>query len=185
MKYSAARVVSRVGVTLLACAIAALLAPPRAAGDGGAVRLLQAAGPFTITLFAAPAVLGVGPADLSVLVQSRPDGAPVLDAGVAITAVPPAGATTAPVTVDATHDAATNKLLYAATVTLPVPGNWTARVAVRRAAERAEVSCELPVVAAAGTLARIWPYLTIPPLAVSLFALHQWLVARRRPPAPA
>jgi len=147
------------------------------------VRLMQPAGPFTITLFAAPAVLGVGPADLSVLVQSRPDGAAVLDAGVAITAVPPVGAAAAPVTVDATHDAATNKLLYAATVALPVPGTWTARVAVQRDTERANVSCELPVVPAAGTLARIWPYLAVPPLAVSLFALHQWLAARRRPPA--
>jgi len=148
------------------------------------VRLMQAAGPFTITLFAAPAVLGVGPADLSVLVQSRPDDASVLDARVAITAVPPEGTTAAPVTVDATHDAATNKLLYAATVTLPVPGTWTARVVVQRDAERADVACELPVVPAAGTLARIWPYLAVPPLAVSLFALHQWLLARRRPVAP-
>ena len=57
-------------------------------------------------------------------------------------------------------------------------------MAVQRAAERTDVSCELPVVPAAGTLARIWPYLAIPPLAVSLFALHQWLVVRRRPPAP-
>jgi hypothetical protein len=185
MEYSAVRVVSRAGVTLLACVIAVLLQSSRAAADGGAVRLMQAAGPFTITLFAAPAVLGVGPADLSVLVQARADGAAVLDAGVAITTVPPAGAATAPLTVDATHDAATNKLLYAATVTLPLPGTWTARVAVRRDNERAEVSCELPVVPAAGTLARIWPYLAIPPLAVSLFALHQWLVARRRPAAAA
>ena len=142
---------------------------------------MEAAGPFTITLFAAPAVLAVGPGDLSVLVQSRPDGASVLDARVAITAIPPASAAATPVTVDATHDAATNKLLYAATVTLPAPGTWTARVVVQRDAQRAEVSCELPVVPAAGTLARIWPYLAVPPLAVSLFALHQWLLARRRP----
>jgi hypothetical protein len=148
------------------------------------VRLMQAAGPFTITVFAAPAVLGVGPADLSVLVQSRADGATVLDAGVAITAVPPVSTAATPVTADATHDAATNKLLYAATVALPVPGTWTARVTVQRGAERADVSCELPVVPPEGTLARIWPYLAVPPLAVSLFALHQWLVARRRPPAP-
>src|SRR5262249_54798006 len=155
-----------------------------AEGGGGAGRPRRAAGPSPSRLSAAPAVLGVGPADLSVLVQSRPDDASVLDARVAITAVPPEGTTAAPVTVDATHDAATNKLLYAATVALPVPGTWTARVMVQRDTERADVSCELPVVPATGTLARIWPYLAVPPLAVSLFALHQWLLARRRPAAP-
>jgi hypothetical protein len=56
---------------------------------------------------------------------------------------------------------------------------------VRRGAEAAEVSCELPVAPAATGVTRIWPYLAIPPLAIALFALHQWLAARRRPPAPA
>jgi hypothetical protein len=179
------RVFVRVGATLLVCLLALLLPSSPATADGGAVRLMQAAGPFTVTVFAAPTVLGVGPADVSVLVQARPDGAAVLDAQVALTIAPPPGTEATPATVEATHAAATNKLLYAATVVLPVPGRWAARVSVRRGAEAAEVSCELPVVPGAAGLTSIWPYLAIPPLAIALFALHQWLGTRRRPPAPA
>jgi hypothetical protein len=179
------RVFARAGATLLVCALAVVLPSSPTIADGGTVRLMQAAGPFTITLFTTPAALGVGLADVSVLVQSRASSAALLDARVSITTVPPPASRALPVTVEATHAAATNKLLYAATVAMPVPGSWTVRVAVSDGGEPAEVSCELPVAPAAAELARIWPYLAIPPLAVALFALHQWLAARRRPPAPA
>jgi len=146
---------------------------------------MQASGPFTITLFTTQAVLGVGPADVSVLVQSRAGSATILDARVSITAVPPPGAPVLPVSVEATHASATNKLLYAASIPLAAPGRWMVRTTVSQGAETADVSCELPVVPAAAELTRIWPYLVIPPLVVALFVLHQWLAARRRPPAPA
>src|SRR5262249_21853359 len=116
--------------------------------------------------------------------QSGAGSATILDARVSIPAVPPPGAPVSPVSVEATHAAATNKLLYAATIPLAAPGRWTVRTTVSLGAETADVSCELPVVPAAAELTQIWPYLAIPPLVVALFVLHQWLAARRRPPAP-
>ncbi len=48
-------------------------------GDGGTMLLHQDAGPFTITLFAAPQPLQVGTADFSVMVQDRSSGEVLLD----------------------------------------------------------------------------------------------------------
>ena len=46
---------------------------------GGLVQLHQAADPFVVTVFTAPTPLHAGPVAVSVLVQDRGDGQPVLD----------------------------------------------------------------------------------------------------------
>ena len=93
-----------------------LLAAVAARGDGGLLRLRQAAGRFEISVFTAPTPLRVGQIDVSVMVQA--DHAPVLDAEVDVQLRGPGGELTA----TASAAAATNKLLYAALIEVPVPG---------------------------------------------------------------
>jgi hypothetical protein len=164
---------------LRACVVlpaAVLLAAATAAwGDGGVVRLKQAAGPFVITIFTAPTPLRAGTADLSVLVQRRTDEEPVLDAQVTMTLSAVSGAI---IGATATHEQATNKLLYAATLSLPAPGAWQLQVAVRREPEAASVSCELTAAPPSPPLLAYWPYLALPPVVIGLFVVHQWLSRR-------
>src|SRR2546430_8483144 len=73
-------------------------------------------GPFTMTVFTAADRIVAGPVDVSILVQDRADGAPILDGRVTLE-LPPGAAV-----VTATHNAATNKLLYGAWLDVP-PGS--------------------------------------------------------------
>jgi hypothetical protein len=76
------------------CRLAAVLAlgmwATAARGDGGTMLLHQDAGPFTITLFAAPQPLQAGPADLSVMVQDRSSGEVLLDSMIDVSIAPEA-----------------------------------------------------------------------------------------------
>ena len=85
----------------------------------------------------------------------------------------------APAVVTATHDAATNKLLYAAWLDVP-PGRSDLRVRVERGDEVASI--DVPVWAGPATtcLARYWPHLLVPPIAILLFVLHEHLASARR-----
>ncbi len=158
--------------------LAAIAARP-ARGDGGTVRLVRTVGPFVLTVFSLPEPLRVGPADVSVLVQDRAGGGPVLDARVTLAVLPPDG-DAPPRLLEATHDDATNKLLYAARLVIDRAGTWTVRVAVRHGADTAEAQCPLPVAARASGLSPIWPYLALPPLVIALYALRSRLQRRRR-----
>lgn len=158
------RVVSLVAVTLLVAA--------GALADGGIVRARHSEGPFTITVFTAADRVLAGPVDVSVLVQDRADGVPILDGRVTLELATPA-------VVTATHDAATNKLLYAAWLDVP-SGRSALRVRVERGDEIADV--EVPVSAGPATtrLARYWPHLLVLPIAILLCILHQHLASARR-----
>lgn len=156
-----------------------LLAAGAAHADGGTVRIRDDAGPLRITVFSAPEPLRAGAADLSVLVQRRDGDAPVLDADVVLHLDDPAA--TGAIEARATRAAATNKLFYAAAVTLPVAGVWKLRVAVRDAGEDFTLTGELPVDAPPPRLLALWPYLALPPLAVLLFAAREWRKHRRAP----
>ena len=154
-----------------ALTLALILAPAAARGDGGLLRLNQAAGPFQISVFTAPTPLRVGFADVSVMVFEQVSRAPVLDANVRLTLrrgdlERSAGATRA---------AATNKLLYAASLDLPEPGDWTLAVRVRSPEGEGAVSCGLDVADALPRAVVFWPYLVMPVIAIALFAVHQWL----------
>ena len=143
--------------------------------DGGTLRLSRASGPFVVSVFTTPEPLRAGPADVSVLVQARDGGAMVLDAAVGLRLRAPDGTEQQPA---ATHAAATNRLLWAANVTLPVPGRWLLEVTVRRGDDAATVAGTLEVAAAAPRLAAQWPALALPVVLVALFLWRQRL--RRR-----
>jgi hypothetical protein len=159
--------------------LTAALVPRPAWGDGGTLRVMEPSGPFVVGVFSTPEPLRVAPADLSVLVLERTGGNPVLDAAVWLEVRPPAGADAGPQRLEATRGQATNKLLYAAPFLPGTPGDWALHVTVTRGVESAEVGCTLPVASDQAGLAGIWPYLAIPPVAIALYALRAWLVARR------
>lgn len=88
----------------------------------------------------------------------------------------------APIEVTASSAQATNRLLQAALVDLPSPGVWHLRATVRHGAQTAELGCVVDVVPAAPPLLSLWPQLALPPVAIALFALHQWRKSRARRP---
>ena len=173
-------------------------APRNARGDGGIIRLRGTQGPFSVTVFSSPEVTAGGLADVSVLIQRRESGEVVLDADVNLALSPPdglatkqsddlCGLTTAamhlpdannPASVRATRERASNKLLYAAPVELNAPGDWKLHVFVSRGSDTARFDCLLPVGLRSGKSTGVWPYLMLPPLAVALFAVNQWLRKR-------
>jgi hypothetical protein len=170
---------------------------PRCAnGDGGIIRLREAQGPFSITVFSSPEATVGGLADVSVLIQAKDTGKVVMDADVSFTLSPPVDLkmkqseafcglpTTAmrlpdridhPASVRATREQASNKLLYAAPLELNGTGDWKLHVLVSRGTETARFDCLLPVTLESGKLTGVWPYLWLPPLAVAAFAVNQWL----------
>jgi hypothetical protein len=190
---------NRTCVRLQICIATALLAtfvPRYAKGDGGIIRLRGTQGAFSVTVFTSPEAVANGLADVSVLVQGSESGKVVLDADVRLTLSPPSGLAMKqadelcglpaaamrlpneidnPVSVRATRQQASNKLLYAALVDLGAPGNWKLRLFVSRGSDTAQFDCVLPVTLSSGELAGLWPYLSLPPLVVVLFAVNQWL----------
>ena len=69
-----------------------------------------------------------------------------------------------PLSVRATREQASNKLLYAAPVELNAAGDWQLRVFVSRGADTAVFDCLVPVTLASGNLTGLWPYLALPPI---------------------
>jgi hypothetical protein len=153
-----------------------LLLAAVAYADGGTVRIDEDAGPFRVAVMSAPEPLSVGAADLSVLVQRRGDGSPLLDAEVDLRLDGPAPG--APIEVRASREQATNQLLQAAAVMLPAAGTWRLRVSVRQGGDAVEVAGALPVAPAPPRLQGVWPYLALPPVVVACFALREWLARR-------
>jgi hypothetical protein len=154
--------------------------------DGGAVIASDVVGPHRVTVFADPAVLRAGPVDFSVLVQDARTDEPVRGARIAFkltklksadspaptkawlspcTVIPPSNRDLIP----ATHEAAQNKLLQAATVILPTTGNYELVTQVGDAT----IPVHLTALAPASPLATFWPVLALPGVAIGLFALRE------------
>ena len=112
--------------------------------DGGRLQLRQAAGPFVISLFSTPESLGVGPADLSVMVEEQGSGNVLLDADVTLTLTSEVDRV-APVIAHVSHAHATNRLLQDAVVQLPHAGRWHAIVHVSEAGREVSVATDLAV----------------------------------------
>lgn len=165
-------------MAVLASLAALLGGVPAARADGGVVRLSEARGNLLVTVFTAPTPLRAGPVDVSVMVQESAGHRPVLDASVSI--VLRAKADRAIIHAVATRAQATNKLLYAALVDLPVAGDWDLEVTVERGSTLERVEAELSAGVPVPDLLSLWPYLAFPPLAIALFVLHQRL-GRSRP----
>ena len=157
---------------MLTGALAVLLA-----ADGGTLQVRQASGPFVLSVFTAPAVLRAGNIDFSVLVQESGRLDPVMGADVVVRAENEDGIV---VSKAATHANAQNKLLYAASLNLSRPGEWTYTVLVRQQKSAAQVSGTLYAAAREARFLAHWPQWAFIPLLVLLFALHQWLKGGQR-----
>lgn len=171
------------GIGFLACA---LIQESRA--DGGAVLTQEVVGPYRVTLFGSPSPLRAGPADLSVMLQDAKTGEPILDRTVTLKIsaaanpgseawVPPCcSMKTNSGTVNATHAAAQNKLLYAANIVLPSSGPHD--LTIRIGADAEYLRTRLAVEPPAPPLTNYWAFLAFPPILIGGFALNQRL--RRR-----
>lgn len=162
-------------MTMWLLAIAWISGLIRAHADGGAVQFEKTAGPFVITVFTTPSPLRAGPVDLSLMVQSRENQQPVLDCQ-ALVQLHKEGAMS--IRYEATHEAAQNKLLYAAPVDVPEPGLWELEVAIEHGDDSINVAGEITVAPANPVLLVYWRSLALPPLFISLFAVNQWLKRR-------
>ena len=146
-----------------------------AQADGGAVQFEKTAGPFIITVFTTPTPLRAGPADISLMIQSRENRQPVLDCQ-ALVELNKEGAMS--IRSEATHEAAQNKLLYAAQVNVPEPGTWEIEAAIKHGDDSIDVAGEIIVASSKPVLLVYWRSLVLPPLFISLFTLNQWLKRR-------
>jgi hypothetical protein len=157
--------------------------------DGGTVVLSQRAGDYQVTVLGSPAVLHVGAADLSVLVQDAATGQPVDGLSATLCLVPLGGLPADELRLQATRAAATNKLFYAAQFDLPTAGRWklTATVTdprrggtVAAAPGTATIEGVLEVGGPPPRWVELWPWIGWPVIVVLLFALRERLVCQRR-----
>lgn len=149
--------------------------PPTVGADGGAVVGQAASDALAITVFAAPAPLRVGGADVSVLVQSADAETPILDAVVSVK-LSSDGEIVDRMRAD--HATATNKLLYAARLEIPAPGAWQLEVDVEHEGRRASLDAVLAVAPGPAPATRFWGWFLFPIVVVGVFLLHQWLNER-------
>jgi hypothetical protein len=169
------RRISRIGSFAVAALLVASGIP--ALADGGLVRVRGSSGAFVITVFTSPTPMRAGPVDVSVMVQDGETGRPVLDALVVVEWT--AAHDDRSLSVEATRERATNKLLYAALPELPRAGDGELRARVSRAGRAGEVSCRISVLPSLPPLLSFWPYLVLPPVGVLLFVLNRRLAGRR------
>ncbi len=165
------------------CAMAAV-ATAVVWADGGSVLFRKQAGPFIVTVFAASLPIRAGAADLSVMVQRVSDEASILDATVNVHLRQSAAGKIEEVVAPASHARATNKLLYAAHVTIPSTGKWTLGVDVKQKDGSGSASAELNVLPQAGPAESYWPYFVIVPAFIVLFIVNRWLRKKWRVRSP-
>ena len=156
-------------------AIASGAATPPAHAHGGFAQFTKVAGPFVVTVFTTSSSLQAGPIDISLLIQSRASEQPVLDC-VALVQLRKDDATS--IRSEATHEAAQNKLLYAARLKVPESGVWELDVTITHETDSVEVGGAINVACSNPVLLTYWRTLALPPLLISLFALNQWLKRR-------
>ena len=165
-----------------------ILAAAVAFADGGVMLFRKQADPFVITAFGEPEPLRAGAVDLSVMVQNARDLTTVLDAKVNVRLKRSSGGAIMEVVAPATHDRATNKLLYGAHVTVPSAGVWQMSVDVNQGKIAAAASGEIHVLEAEEPAKTYWPYFAMVPAVVLLFVLNRWLkkkwLARSRQARP-
>jgi hypothetical protein len=149
--------------------------------DGGAIRLSQTEGNYRITVFTAPTPLRAGPVDISVLIQEAATGEPVRGAQITIKAER-SGLPGVEMLQQATTEAATNKLYYAAAFDLPEPGWYSVEVSIDGTLGNAQVHFNLEAGEPLPSWLAIAPWVGWPLLAVLFFCVHQVLVRRRNTP---
>ncbi len=157
--------------------------------DGGTVQISREEGPFRITVFTASAVVRAGPEDISVLVQDRKTNEPLLNAGVWLSLrrldlqpattgeawVPPCcrmKSTGGLNRLKAGHEAATNKLLYAVTATLPAAGEWEIKTEVQNGNDTASITGQVRVSPPTPPVLAYWPFFFLPVVSIGGYILH-------------
>jgi hypothetical protein len=175
MKLTLNKVADPAAIAVLFIAVLCSPAIPRAQAHGAVAQFTGEAGPFVVTVFTTPSPLQAGPVDISLLIQSRENGQPVLDC-VALVQLRKDDATS--ISSEAAHEAAENKLLYAAQVKVPESGVWEVRVTITYESGAAEVGGAITVARSNPVFLAYWRSLALPPLLISLFALNQWLKRR-------
>jgi hypothetical protein len=163
-------------MAMLFVAIALFARVMPAHADGGAVQFEKSSGQFVITIFTAPSPLRAGPVDIGLLVRDRKDQQPVFDCQVLIQ-LHKEGAMS--IRSQATHEAAHNKLFYAAQVKIPESGLWELEVEIHHGDQSIVFNGEIAVASASPVLLVYWRSLALPPVLISLFAVNQWLKRRR------
>jgi hypothetical protein len=150
-------------------------------GDGSVLLLRKQAQPFDITVFAEHSRLTVGQSKLSVMVQNAADHSDVRDAHVTLRFRKSEGGKITEVMAPATHDRASNKMLYGATVTLPSEGAWKFSADVSAHGVMITTPAELTIAPAEPPMKEKWPLIVFIPVAVVLFILNRRLKRRWRP----
>ena len=146
-----------------------------AQADGGLVQLHQTAGPFVVTVFAAPNPPRAGLVDVSVLAQNRADGRAALDVEVFVRLRSAGGRI---VTGRATREASRINPLYSASMNLPEAGKWELEVTIQRGKSAVSVLVQMPVAAPRPLLLSYWRSLSLPWIIITLFAMNKWLKRR-------
>jgi hypothetical protein len=162
---------------LLSVVILVSLLTPRSYADGGVVMCQRISDPFAITLFVNEVPLHPGPADLSVLIEHTNEHSVILNAEVFIELEQQKGAS---IHAPATRSQARNKLLYCSLINIPAAGQWKIKVHVKHGNDVVEVLSDLVVAAPAPVLVSYWKLFALPPVAVILFVINQWLSRRRK-----
>lgn len=148
--------------------------------DGGTVQFHKQAGPFDVTLFSSPVPLRAGKADLSVMVQKASDNSNIQNANVTVHLRKATSDNVVEVVAPATHGKATNKLLYAAELTIPSPGAWQVNVEVNAAGTTATAAGQIEVLPPQAPAVSYWGYFALIPFAILLFVFNRWLRRRRQ-----
>lgn len=147
--------------------------------DGGTLQLQEQSEGFLITLFSSPVPLRAGTGDLSVMVQDAKDHSEILNAHVLVHASRSENGEIREVAVPATHEKATNKILYAANIPFASAGDWKVSVDVAVNGKTASVSGPLHVLPKQPPVLAYWPYFVAIPVIIALFIINQWLRRKR------
>jgi hypothetical protein len=153
-------------------AFAFFLLPSMASADGGAVRLSLTKGNYQITVFTAPTPVRAGPVDISVLIQKADTQEPVSEAEVRIKAMQPHQPEMA-ISVAATTEAATNKLLRAASFELPEAGWWDVEVSIDGPLGKVQSRFELEAGEPLPRYLAMWPWFAWPVVPILVFGIQQ------------
>lgn len=150
-----------------------------ALGDGGSVRFSERRSDYRITVFTSPTPLRAGLVDVSVLVQDVNSGTLVTDVEIVVRARSIHGAQRR-MSAPATTEAATNKLMRAASLEFSEPGWWHVEVAVQGTGEELPIGFDVDVAEALPPWLEMSLWIGCPVVAISFFAIHQGLVRLRQ-----
>ncbi len=155
-----------------------LLFPSLAAADGGALRLSEQKGGYRIAAFTTPTPLRAGPVDISLLVQDAATGEPASGVQPSIK-VQRHDNHSAALYQRATTQAATNKLYYAATFSLPEAGWYSVEASIAGALGETQVRFDVEAAEPLPPGLAMLPWVGWPLLVIAIFVVHQLLVRRR------